>query len=137
MSHITKIQVEVSEDLDVMDKTATRLGMKLNEGQTTFRSFYAKNDGRCLHALSVLDNPNAYEIGLAKRSDGKPGFELLWDDFAGGQGLVEKVGPGATLLKQAYAVETANKQMESEGFWAEETILDDGTVEVEYERRTW
>lgn len=135
MSHITKIQVEINEDLDVAEKAGRRVGLQLNRNQRSFRAYASHN--QCDHAFSVVGNEQAYEMGLKRRTDGKAGYELLWDSWSGGYGLVDKVGQDANLFKQAYATETAKKQMESEGFWAEETVLPNGTVELEFERREW
>jgi len=136
MSHVTTIDLFIT-DLDALSKACERLGLELVIGQKTFKWFgefvgdYKKADGidvkdygKCEHAIRVKGNTKAYEIGLVKRNDGKPGYRLAWDFFAGGFGLCEKVtydkkaahSPNADKLKDWYAAEVAQKQMRRQGF---------------------
>jgi Protein of unknown function (DUF1257) len=118
MSHITKINL-LLKDLDAADKTAGRLGMELVRNQKTFKSY---RNGQCDHVLRVKGNPNAYEIGLKMRADGK-GYELLWDGGMYDNPLYSAVGywkkgetPNVNKLKDWYAAEVARKQMARQGF---------------------
>ncbi|MER3425254.1 MAG: hypothetical protein C4293_20535 [Nitrospiraceae bacterium] len=71
----------------------------------------------------------AYEIGVVKRRDGRPGYALLWDFWKGGFGMQEKVGENADRLKQAYAVEVAKKAARCAGLRIlVETRKADGSV---------
>jgi hypothetical protein len=46
-----------------------------------------------------------YEIGVRRHEAG--GYRLAWDNWLGGFGLEDKVGPGAVRLRQAYALQAA------------------------------
>jgi hypothetical protein len=125
MSHITKINLIV-KDLDAMDAAAKRLGLELVRNQKTFKGF---TTGRCDHALRVAGVPGTYEIGLAKRADGK-GYELKWDGHMGAYGtampLYKAVGYGEPItfnkaascakLNDWYAATVAKKTMSRQGF---------------------
>ena len=52
---------------------------------------------------------------MVERRDGKPGFQLMWDFWAGGHGLQEQVGENCKKLRQAYAVEVAEKAAKRQG----------------------
>lgn len=124
MSHIATIELEI-RDLDALDAAARSLGLELVRGQTTYRwyglrdprqyryplppGFTVEDLGRCEHAIRVPGNDQAYEIGVVRRRDGRPGYVLLVDFWNGGYGLEEKVGTNANRLKQAYAIETAKR----------------------------
>jgi hypothetical protein len=121
MSHVATIEIEI-RDLDALDAAARSLGLELVRGQTTYKwygrhvgdyplpaGFTREDLGRCDHAIRVPGNNQAYEIGVVKRRDGRPGYVLLWDFWRGGYGLVEKVGENANRLKQAYAIEAAKR----------------------------
>lgn len=121
MSHVVTIDIEI-RDLDALDAAAKSLGLELVRGQTTYRWYgrhvgdYPLPDGlshedlgRCEHVLRIPGNAEAYEIGVVRRRDGRPGYTLLWDFWQGGYGLQEKVGANADRLKQAYALETAKR----------------------------
>jgi len=136
MSHVATIDLFIT-DLDSLAKACERLGLELVRGQKTYR-WYGESvgdyraadavkapDGHCEHAIRVKGNSRAYEIGLVKRSDGKAGYQLVWDHWAGGHGLCEKVmyaekgkrqKPNADKLKDWYAAEVAQKQMRRQGF---------------------
>jgi len=136
MSHVAVIDLHIT-DLDSLAKACDRLGLELVKGQTTYKWYGVSvgdyraldavkaPDGICEHAIRVKGNPRAYEIGLVKRSDGKAGWSLVWDHWAGGHGLCEKVmysergkrqKPNADKLKDWYAAEVAKKQMRRQGF---------------------
>lgn len=60
--------------------------------------------GKCVYKLRVKGNANAYEVGVV-RSKTHPGeWELLFDFWQGGYGLIEKIGEGGKKLKQAYTL---------------------------------
>ena len=115
MSHVAKIAVEIN-DLGALKEAAKALGLEFKENQKTYRwwgysvgdyplpeGFKASDLGKCDHALSIPNNNTAYEVGVVKRKDGKPGYELLWDFYAGGKGLTAKVGGKGEKLVQAYS----------------------------------
>jgi hypothetical protein len=126
MSHITKINLIV-KDLDAMSATAKRLGLELIRDQ---RSFVGYTAGTCDHVLRVKGAPaNTYQIGLAKRADGK-GYDLKWDGHMGqypqALPLYNAVGYGEAIsfnkaascskLLDWYAAEVTKKTMAKQGF---------------------
>jgi hypothetical protein len=139
MSHVTAINLFIT-DLDSLAKACERLGLELVKGQKTFKWYgrfvgdspgipgmKASDYGKCEHAIRVKGNKVAYEIGLIKRRDGKAGYELIWDNWAGGHGLCAKVmyentlgktrtAPNADKLKDWYAAEVSAKTMRRQGF---------------------
>ena len=143
MSHVAKIEIEI-KDLGALRSAAEKIGMELVEGQKAYRwygrsvgdtklpdGFTAAELGTCEHALRVKGNPSAYEIGVVARRDGGAGYTLLWDSWAGGYGLVEKVGAKAEKLKQAYGVAVATRVALRAGYRVVGTMTRaDGRVEL-------
>jgi hypothetical protein len=140
MSHISLIALKV-RDLEALDAACRRLGeLELVRGQKTYR-WYGRmvgdyplpegmtpaDLGRCDHAIRLKDKPNAYEIGLVRRSDH---YALLWDFWNGGYGLEAKVGANCARLKQAYAVELTRKQARSRGYSLTEAAQVDGAIRL-------
>lgn len=128
MSHVATIDIHIT-DLQSLAAAAKQLGMVLNINQQTYRWFgrhvgdypipagYTVADlGRCAHAISIPGNNNAYEIGVCERRDGKPGYILMWDFWAGGHGLQQKVGADCIKLRQEYALAVAAKKLRAKGF---------------------
>lgn len=96
MSHISTIEVEI-KDLATLERACAELGLEFARDQRDFTYYAGK--GQCDHAIRV---PGArYEVGVVKS---ETGYGLQWDDLSAG-GLRDKLGEGAGLLKQAYAVE--------------------------------
>jgi hypothetical protein len=128
MSHVATIDLEV-KDLKALQAACERLGMEFREGQKTYKwfggymgdsplpeGFAAADLGRCDHALSVKGNAGAYEVGVVRRRDGKPGYTLLWDFWAGGYGLQNVVGQNCANLKEAYTVEFTKNKLRAKGY---------------------
>jgi len=141
MSHVANVALEV-KDLDCLGKAATRLGMWMKQ-QPTYKWWghsvgdyplpagFTKDDlGKCEYAIGVPGNDKAYEVGVVKRRDGKPGYLLQWDFYAGGYGLQEKVGVDCNLLKQAYGTEVAAKELRKKGFRVQEQQRQDGSIRL-------
>lgn len=134
MSHITKIDIEVS-DLTALKAACRRLGFTFAEGQKTYvwygrlvgeaplpEGLSIDDLGRCDHAIGV---PGAgYEIGVRASMRG---FRLLWDSYQRG-GLEQKVGKGAGLLKQAYGIEKAKLEARRKGYSVYESRKADGSI---------
>ena len=146
MSHVATIELTI-KDLDALATAAKKLGLELRRGQTSYRwwgksvgdfplpaGFTADELGQCEHALSIPGNDQAYEIGVVRRRDQKPGWTLLWDFYAGGKGLEAVVGVGATKLKQRYAAEVATKQARRQGFRVSERVQADGKIRLTCQR---
>lgn len=128
MSHVCEMELEI-RDLESLEKACSRLGLELVKDQKEYKWYgthvgdypvpkgFTKEDlGKCDHAIRVKNNSKAYEVGVVKRKDGGPGYQLIWDFWAGGLGLQEKVGQDGGLLKQNYAAQVAKKQMLREGY---------------------
>ena len=142
MSHVATIEVDIL-DLDALAVAGKKIGMELRRGQRTYRwwghsvgdyplpkGFTAAELGKCDHALSILGNNQAYEIGVVRRKDGKPGWALLWDFYAGGKGLEAVVGKDASKLRQRYAAEVAIKNARRQGFRVTEQMGQDGKIKL-------
>jgi hypothetical protein len=128
MSHVTTIKAQIL-DLEVLKAACHDLGLEFREGQQTYRWYgthvgdyplpegFTKNDlGKCLHAIGIPGNKNAYEIGVVVRRDGQPGYTLMWDFWAGGHGLQAVVGNDCKKLVQAYATNKAIKSLKKKGY---------------------
>lgn len=144
MSHIATIDLHI-KDLGCLKKAAAKLGLVFNEGQTKYKWYgvsigaipegWSKSElGTCDHAISVQGNSKAYEVGIAKRRDGKPGYQLMWDNWQGGYGLEEVIGAEGGLLKQRYAIEVAKKQALRDGFTVKEKVTADGSIVLQATR---
>jgi len=141
MSHVTDIKTEI-KDLDALAIAAEKLGLELVRDQKTYK-WYGKfigdaplpegmteeDLGQCEHALRVKGRPNAYEVGVIKAKNGK-GYTLLFDYYAGGQGLMKHIGDNAGKLTQRYAAEAAIKQARRQGFQCRETVGTDGKIRI-------
>lgn len=131
MSHITKVHLKI-KDLSCVAAACTRLGLTFMEGQRTFRKHGA--NGTCEHAINA--GPNAYEVGLRAVDDG---YELQFDYWNGGYGLMEKIGTrdgrgpisNANRFSQAYAAEVAIKSLRRSGHRVRESVGANGSIVVE------
>lgn len=133
MSHVATIEVIIKDqELEALGAAVKELGLELVRDQKTFKSY--QSGLMCDHAIRVPGNPDAYEIGVVKRDDGK-GYELKWDTYGGGRYLLEKVGTGAQKIKQGYATQVAIKAARAGGFRVVgRSVKADGTVLVSIQR---
>lgn len=145
MSHVTVIDLEI-KDLDCLRQAAEDLGLEFREGQQTFKwwghsvgdypiptGFSEADMGKCDHALAVKDNTKAYEVGVVRRRDGRPGYHLMWDFFAGGNGLQAKVGANCCKLTQKYSEKVVIKRAKpfmAQGWTLKQSIETDGKVVI-------
>lgn len=90
--------------------------------------FKAEELGKCEHAIRIPGDRNAYEIGVVKRRDGKPGFQLIWDFWQGGYGMEEKVGKEACRLRQEYSLAVPTRIAKRNGYQVTRTLREDGHV---------
>lgn len=131
MSHVIVVDLQIT-CLATLAAAAKACGLEFVEGQKTFRWFgthvgdyplpkgFGREDmGRCEHALRVVGSDVAYEVGVVTRRDGKPGYALLFDFYAGGHGLMERLGEKANRLSNHYIAQVAKQEMEREGFHVE------------------
>lgn len=149
MSHVAAVSLEI-DDLPSLKEAAKALGLEFITNQTTYKWFgrfmndYSgenaahlnginpKDYGKCLHAIRIPGDSKAYEIGVIKRTDGKPGFQLVWDFWQGGYGLEKAIGKDGGLLKQSYAVMRAKKEMLRKGYRATTTKDAKGNMFLEF-----
>lgn len=138
MSHVVSIRCKI-KDLDALEKAAKSLGLDFVK-QATYRwwghsvgdyplpaGFTTKDLGKCEYAIKIPKNNHAYEVGVVPSKTTAGEYELLFDFYAGGQGLMAKIGKDASLLTQQYKIETARKNLPV-GFSIESTILPNGDV---------
>jgi hypothetical protein len=113
MSHIVKIKTLI-RDLDALRRAAQSLGLEMVTA-SRFK-YFANKTAPCDYALRVPGNQEAYEIGISKNGDH---YEMQWDSYAGGYGLVDLVstdGRNADRLSQAYAREVVTADYENRGY---------------------
>lgn len=142
MSHVATVDVQVT-NLEDLRAACQRLGLEFAEGQTTYRwygthvgdyplpaGFSAADLGSCEHAIRVPGNLEAYEVGVVRRRDGKPGWQLMWDFYLGGFGLEQHVGTDCGLLRQSYATVAATRAARQQGFTVQERKLASGEIKL-------
>lgn len=143
MSHIVSIEMNIL-DLAALAEACEHLSLEFKHGQKTYNWFgrsvgdyplpagFTKAElGTCEHAISVKGNKQAYEIGVVQRRDGKAGFTLLYDYFAGGYGLIDKVGGNECGgLLQEYAAAVAIKQCKRQGMQVMRQQSTDGKIRL-------
>jgi hypothetical protein len=150
MSHVATVQMEI-KDLDALDAACKKLGLEFRRGQKTFKWYgtwvndYAAQDaaykhgikpedyGKCEHAIGVAGNSKAYEAGLVPNKEGD-GYKLIYDFWAGGHGLIAKIGDSAEKLLQEYAKQVTLGQATSMGYLYEETTNSAGEVVITLSR---
>lgn len=127
MSHVTEVDVEIT-DLDCLEQACAKLGLELVRGKTEYKWYgrhvgdyplpagFSKEDmGKCEHVIRIVDNDTAYEIGVVKRRDGKPGYTFHYDFWSGGYGLMEVIskdgskGHDCERLINRYSAEITKK----------------------------
>ena len=132
MSHISKIEL-VIQSMDDLKEACQKLGFEFVKNQKTFKWYgrwvgdtplpkgiKTEDIGKCDHAVRV---PGCdYEVGVIRRSDH---YMLLWDYYYAG-GLVEKIGPDAGKLKQAYTVSRVRREARRKGYRIREKKIDQG-----------
>lgn len=142
MSHVEQLDVHV-KDLDALAQAAKELGGELVRGQDRYKWFgtsvgdyplpkgFTKEDlGKSDHVIRIPGNSKAYEVGVVRRRDGKPGYSLLWDFWNGGFGLRDLIGEGGNKLKQEYSVQVAMKQARRDGYRVTRVKRPDGKVRL-------
>lgn len=131
MSHVTTVQV-VIRDLETLAEVCSKVGLQFKPNQKHYHWFgrfvgdYIEAGtnpaemGRCDHAISVIGNPYAYEIGVVAKKGSLGMYELRYDFYAGGMGLEQVAGPRCSNLIEAYtetlAIKEVTKLAESEGY---------------------
>lgn len=132
MSHISRVKQQIA-DLDALKAAARRCGVEFRENQRTRKWYYASKAGECDHAIGIAGNSNAYEIGVRRQADGT--YALDADFFAGGFGLEDRVGAGASNLVKFYHLEAAKIKARRLGFSiVQERELPNGVIFVDVEK---
>jgi uncharacterized protein DUF1257 len=139
MSHVATIDIEI-RDLDALQEACGRVGLELVRDQKTYRwygvhagdypvpaGFAVEDLGQCEHAVRIPGDAGAYEIGVVKRRDGRPGYTLIWDFWCGGWGIEAKAGRDCNKLRQAYALVVAKRAALKQGFSVSEQRVADGS----------
>ena len=147
MSHVATVEVHI-KDLEALKAACKVLGLEFVEGQQTFKwygrhvgdyplpeGFTQSDMGQCEHAIRLPNNNRAYEVGVVKRRDGKPGYTLMYDFWAGGYGLEEAIGKQAGRLRQQYSAQVATKQARKQGYRVTQSVQQDGTLRLVCTRR--
>lgn len=139
MSHVADLKMQIL-DVDCLIEAAQACGLRV-KNKNTFKWFgthvgdyplpvgFSKEDmGKCEFALAVDGNDNAYEIGVVKRRDGEPGMTLLWDFWAGGHGLQDKIGADGEKLKMEYTAAVNIKEARRLGHRIERSYNQEGEI---------
>jgi hypothetical protein len=141
MSHVASVKCFV-QDLDGLERVAKDLGFELVRDAKTyawfgrwvndFRGAQAAVDnghrpedfGKCVHKLRRVDHRDGmYEIGVVNRVDGKPGFELVYDNWSSGGAAIEaKAGKGLVTLKNAIAEDVTSLALKRKGYRVVRTV---------------
>lgn len=147
MSHVTRIDADIT-DLNALSAACEELGLELVLGKTNYtwwghyvgdsplpQGFRKDELGKCEHAIRVKGKPDAYEVGVVRRRDGRPGFTLLYDYYGGGKGLVDKIGDGAKTLTREYKIQVATKKARQQGYRVVRSVAKNGKPMVEFMQR--
>lgn len=127
MSHISTIKTQVN-DLDALDEACRSLGLELRREQRTHRTFGGRQS-ECEAAIVLPGNADAYEVGVL-RGD-KPGtYQLAFDDWGGGHGMVAKTGEGCRTLLVEYARAKTKRLARAKGWSYREERLPDGRYRI-------
>lgn len=139
MSHISTVEILIL-DLDAFEAACVERGLELRRGQETYQT-YGGALNACDHAVVDPNNEGAYEIGLIRASvnetTGKVeadaegvGWMPGYDSWAGGRGMMKKVGDGCGGLVQGYGVLAAKSKAAKLGWSVREERLANGSVKL-------
>lgn len=93
----------------------------------------AEDLGKCSHVLRVKGNSSAYEIGVVRRRDGRPGFSLVFDFWgSNGRALEQKAGSKCGALLQEYSAAVVTKN--ARGYSVTRERAADGTLRLTLQR---
>lgn len=126
MSHISTLEIEI-RDLDDLESACRDLGLELRRDQKLFRT-YSGRHSPCDAAIVAPDRPTAYEIGLVARGRS---YELRYDDWSGGRGMMQVVGEKCGRLLQSYTKHRLLSEAKRKGWTVRERKLDNDRVALE------
>jgi hypothetical protein len=128
MSHVAEIDLHIT-DLDAAAKAAESIGCELLKNKTSFKTY--QRGLTCEHVISVKNNNSAYQAGLQKRTDGKPGYKLVFDNYGmAGKMLQDKIGVAGNNFKDHYGAQVAAKELRKQGFRVQFQNIPTGGVRV-------
>jgi len=148
MSHVGIVEDVWVTDLDMLERILLPLGLELVRDQKTYAwwgrsqgdyplpiGMSADDLGKCDHAIRVIGKPGKtgvggpWEIGLVARTDGNPGWMLLYDNYGShGWALESKGGKGMSKIRRELAREVLESEYLSMGYQVS-TTLDEETSE--------
>jgi hypothetical protein len=152
MSHMVSVECFVEDNLTTLETVANTLGLVLDKNVSTFKWYGQwvndfsgqtaavtnghdpKTFGQCVHKLRRADaNANDYEIGLVRRLDGQPGYELVYDNWGtGGRRIEELAGKNLGTLKDELLTEAAIRVQARAGYRAIRSKAADGAIELTF-----
>lgn len=130
MSHVTVLKANI-KDLTCLGRAAEQIGMEYDAQAERFRYYGGAYEATQHGALRCKNKPQAYEMGLTKQKDGT--YDLLWDSYDDGEGLVSVVGQGAGKLLQEYGAQVAIKAMARQGMTAHRRTNAKGELVLTFE----
>jgi hypothetical protein len=127
VSHVVSVDIRV-RDLDSLEAAAKVCGFELRRGQRTYKWYgrsvgdypvpegmTADQLGHCDHALALVDNPTAYEVGLVGQADGS--YRLVFDYWGPGRALLAALGgEKADRLMAEYTITAAERRCSDLGW---------------------
>lgn len=154
MSHIARVQVNVT-NLDDLAAACRRIGLELVRGRTEYGWCKLDDTGalayqrrsECQHAICLPEAAAReamtgraswipHSLGVGPRSDGQPGYELLyedsWDSYT--SALMTRVGPGCRALSQSYSAVAAIRTAQQQGFAVVEQPLPNGKIKLAFRK---
>lgn len=128
MSHVADMEIPIL-DLDILDRCLTHVGARLVRNVDRYKwygthvgdyplpaGFKQEDLGKCDHVIRLNNaTSETYEIGVVRRRDGQPGYQLLWDFWKGGYGLQEAIGENGEFLRQSYEMEAVKDALLGDG----------------------
>ena len=143
MSHVAMVQT-IIRDLESLKKAVKEAGLEWREGQTSYRWYnnwvqdYSNEDAayrngidpktygkNSIHAISVPNNSQAYEIGVCHHPDKEKhpnDYVLVYDNWRGGFGLEQLAGKDCCNIVQKYSQKVVLKQLYSSGYTASQKV---------------
>jgi hypothetical protein len=127
VSHVVSVDIRV-RDLDALEAAAKVCGFELRRGQRTYKWFgesvgdypipeglTADQLGHCDHALALVGDRDAYEVGLIAQADGS--FRLVFDFWGPGRALLAALGgEKADRLMAEYTMQAAERRCSELGW---------------------
>lgn len=145
MSHVACVELVIN-DLEAIKATCKRNGWEFLENKKTYQWYGRwvndyhgqdaaynhgidpKDYGKCEHAIKIPGI--AYEIGLIKKPNGKPGEYVAIFDFWNADLKHALGGQQAPKLMQTYGVEKVRAECTRKGYKVTETKTKQGDIQL-------